>query len=116
VAQLLNQSRGNSPLATSIEVADGFYSRLMGLMFKPSLTPNTGLWFHGCSSIHTCFMRFAIDVIYVDKNLKVKRVYESLKPWRMTRFVSGADSVFELPAGTVKEREVRIGDQLYVGN
>ncbi len=116
MAQLLNQSRGNAPIATSIEVASGFYARLMGLMFKSTLNPHTGMWFHRCSGIHTCFMRFAIDVIYVDKNLKVKRVYENLKPWRMTRFVSGADSVFELPAGTVKEREVQIGDQLYVGN
>lgn len=116
MAQLLNQSRGNSPVATSIEVADGFYSRLMGLMFKPKLGENRGLWFHRCNSIHTCFMRFAIDVIYVDKNLKVKRTYENLKPWRMTRFVSGADSVFELAAGTLKKHEVKIGDQLYVGN
>lgn len=116
MVQLLNQSRGNVPIATSVEVATGFYSRLMGLMFKSSLNANTGLWFHGCSSIHTHFMRFKIDAVFVDKNLKVKRVYENLKPWRMTRFVSGADSVFELPAGTVKEREVRIGDQLYVGN
>lgn len=116
MAQLLNQSQNNVPVATSLEVAQGFYSRLMGLMFKSSIPRNYGLWFHRCNSIHTCFMRFAIDVIYVDKNLKVKRVYENLKPWRMTRFVIGADSVIELPAGTIREKQVKVGDQLYVGN
>ena len=61
-------------------------------------------------------MRFPIDVVFVDKTLRVQAVYQNLGPWKMTVPALGAFSVFELSAGTLEQRPVAIGDQLYVGD
>lgn len=118
--RLINQSR-NSEIARSVQVADSFVCRAIGLLGKSHLSSGHSLWIKGsrwmgCNSIHTWFMRFAIDVVFVDQNLKVKAVYKNLPPWRMTIPVRGAQSVFELPAGTLSTIQTEVGDQLYVGN
>ena len=112
--KLLNRSKSNSEVASQVDVADSLYSRVKGLMFDRSMPPNSALWIKGCRSIHTSFMNFSIDAIFVDHNLVVKRIYRELKPWRMTRVVWPADSVLELPGGTLKN--IDIGDELYVGD
>jgi hypothetical protein len=101
-------------IAHELRVADTFFSRAKGLLGERSLEPGAGLWIKRGNSIHMFFMRFAIDAVFVDRNLRVKAVYRHLKPWRMTRVVWGASSVFELPAGTLDKHPVQIGDELYV--
>lgn len=111
---LVNKSRNEKQIATSVEHATGFSQRLLGLMGKANMPSEHALWIANCPSIHTFFMRFPIDAIFVDKNLRVKAVYHSMQPWRVSRYVLGADSVFELKGGTLNETSVQVGDQLHV--
>ena len=86
----------------------------MGLLGRSELAEGEGLWIQPCNSIHTWFMRFPIDAIFFDKTGKVLRVYEHLKPWRMTRIVIGAKGVLELPAGAARGVGVSRNDQLVI--
>jgi len=108
-------------VANNVRVARTFWQRAKGLLGEKSLPEGHALWIQGsdlvgCNSIHTFFMRFPIDVIFVDRNLKVTKVYRNLGPWRVTWPAPGAHSVFELPAGSLSLHTVEVGDQLYVGN
>ena len=98
-------------LARQIEPAITFAARLKGLMFRRELLPQTGLLLCPCPQIHTCFMRFAIDVVFVDKQDKVVDVLENFKPWRMSKFYPTARRTLELPAGTL-QGNVHPGDEL----
>lgn len=83
-------------------VADSIATRFMGLMGKPTLDSGTGLLIEPCNSIHTFFMRFAIDVAYLASdagNYKVLAIRRGMVPWRMDFPVFGARAVLELPAG-----------------
>ncbi len=100
-------------LASNLFTADGLVSRTKGLLGRKSLPLGEGLWIKRCNSIHTLFMRFAIDAVFVDDNLKVVSIYRNLKPWRITRLHFRASSVFELPAGTLKN-EIEAGDLMTV--
>jgi uncharacterized protein len=120
ILKLVNKSR-NVELARQVSVARTFWSRTKGLLGRPGLPRGSALWIQGsrlvaCNSIHTLFMRFRIDAVFVDRDLRVKAVYRDLGPWRMTWPASGAHSVFEFAAGTLDEAPVEIGDQLHVGN
>lgn len=114
VAHLKNHTN-SQVLAQEVEEAKGFFSRLRGLLGRNAMTPSTALWLEPCDSIHTFFMRFSIDAIFVDRNLVVRKVVRNIKPWRLVTPVSMAHSVFELSAGATAEK-VREGDQLHVGS
>jgi uncharacterized protein len=118
--KLVNKSR-NLELADDVRVAQSFWSRTKGLIGQSSLPRGSSLWIQGtrfiaCNSIHTWFMSFPIDAIFVDRKLRVKAVYRNLAPWRVTWPTAGAHSVFEMAAGALTESNVEIGDQLHVGN
>lgn len=83
-------------LADRVSVADSFFTRFLGLMGKKDLQKGEGLLLKQCSSIHTCFMKFAIDVVYFDKNYKVLYI-ETVFPWRVGKIVKGAKNILELP-------------------
>lgn len=102
-------------LASNLQIADTLLSRTKGLLGRKSFTRGEGLWIKRCNSIHTVFMNFPIDAVFVDDDLKVVSVYHHLKPWRITRLHLRASSVFELPAGTVEScGGLRVGEQLLV--
>ncbi|MCB0390078.1 MAG: DUF192 domain-containing protein [Bdellovibrionales bacterium] len=106
----------NILIANKVTIADNFINRALGLMGKKSMDPSSALWIKSCSHIHTFFMNFAIDLIFVDKNLVVKKVCLNAQPWK--HFFTGswrADSVFELPEGSIIAANIKEGDQLYVG-
>lgn len=86
-------------LADHIEVADHFFSRFAGLQLRSGLAAGHGLVLVPCGAIHTCFMRFPIDVLMLDKNGKITAVRESLTPWRMMNAPRATHAVLELPAG-----------------
>ena len=115
MSKLRNLSK-NSEIAHTVMVADSLYLRLKGLLGESSIEPGKALWIHRCNNIHTWFMRFPIDVIFVDKKMIVKSKVENLKPWRLSLPVWRAYSVFEMAAGTLRTTQVAIGDQLYVGD
>lgn len=103
--------RTGAVLATQVEVANTFWSRLKGLMMRPDMPSGTGLLLDPCPQIHTCFMRFSIDAVFCDKTGKVLYVKENMKPWRWGRFVRGSRYTLELPGGCLAGR-VKKGDEL----
>lgn len=105
----------NHILIPDLEIANSFWSRGKGLLGRDSLSRQSGLWIHRCNSIHTFFMKFAIDCVFVDKKLRVKAVYQNVKPGRLILPVWGASSVFELDANVAHELNIKVGDELYVG-
>lgn len=98
-------------LASEVTKVDTLLARAVGLLGRSSMDPREGLWIIPCSQIHTFFMAFPIDVMFLDRGQAVVRVIENLKPWRMTSWVRGAHSAFELAGGTLRG-SVRAGDQV----
>jgi len=106
-----NETSG-SRLGERIECARSFLARLRGLLFRPPLAEGEGLWIEPCRSIHTMGMRYAIDAIFLDAEMRVVAIAERLRPWRATRIQPRARAVLELPAGTVERSGTRVGDRL----
>ena len=85
------------PIADRVVVADTFFARFKGLMFRKRLAPGEGLLLKKCCAIHCCFMRFPIDAVYLDDSMQVVGV-ETVKPWHLGSIFSGAKHVLELEA------------------
>ena len=107
-----NQTR-KTVLAQAADVADSSAKRRTGLLKHERLEPGEGLWIVPCESVHTFFMKFPIDLVYLDKRRKVKKVRQAVPAWRLSACLS-AHSVLELPAGTVKQTGTAVGDELEV--
>ncbi|PYU91470.1 MAG: DUF192 domain-containing protein [Acidobacteria bacterium] len=103
-------------LAYRVKVADSILSRLVGLLGKRSLALDSGLWIVPSSGVHTLGMLFTIDVVFLDKNLKVVGLRELLRPFSITGLNLQADSVIELPAHTIFKSRTEIGDALVVSS
>lgn len=97
----LQAGKKNPPLM--LEVADSFFTRFRGLMLRRELPEGHGLLLAPCSSIHMCFMRFAIDAVYIDRDYRILKVVTHLRPWLGLSWCPGAWGVIELPSGTVKK-------------
>jgi len=106
---LLHTASGAHPL--EIALADGFWSRLRGLMLAPPLAPSAGLLLTRCASVHCAFMRQAIDVVYLDADGVVLACVPRLKPWRASAH-RGARHTLELAAGAIDRLGIRPGDLL----
>lgn len=111
--QVLNVTRGTL-LAIRLEAAHTGPSRRKGLLGRKGLESGGGLWITACESVHTFFMQFPIDLVYLDRNHSVKKVRSGVGPWRMSACLS-AKSVLELPAGTIRETLTEPGDALEIG-
>lgn len=105
----------NMIIGKNIAVAESFWSRLVGLMFKKDLVEMDGLYITFSKSIHTCFMRFHLDVIFLSRELKVVKIIKNMKPWRMTLIYFSARDVIELRSGSMPQ-DLQIGDQLRIKN
>jgi uncharacterized membrane protein (UPF0127 family) len=108
--KVFNRTRGTA-LASHLELADTASKRNKGLLGRDGLAPGEGLWIIPCESVHTFFMRFAIDLVYLDRKHKVKKVRSAVGPWRISACFL-AHSVLELPAGTILSTGTRPGDIL----
>jgi len=95
-----------------VERASTMGERMLGLLGRTSLPTQSCLWIEPCNNIHTFFMKFNLDLIFVDKHLKVLKVLENVKPFQL-RFAFKAQSVFEASSQNISSK-VSIGDQLYV--
>ena len=102
------------PLLERLQVADSLWTRTKGLLGRQNLPENEGLWILRCNSIHTFFMKFAIDLVFVDRNLKVLKTYRGVKPGRVIFPVWHATSVIELKSGFLNKHPLRQGEQLHV--
>lgn len=107
-----NSTRG-TVIASSLEIADTSASRNKGLLKRDSLAPGAGLWIVPCQSVHTFFMRFPIDLVYLDRQKRVRKVRSAVGPGRIS-FCLTAQSVIELPAGAVRETQTQPGDILMI--
>lgn len=92
-------------------VADRAFRRVRGLIGWGRLTPGEGMLLRPTWSIHTAFMRFPIDAVFLDRHLTMLAIKPRLKPWRVA-WRWRAHSVLELPAGTCDELGLRAGDKL----
>ncbi len=99
-------------VAGEVAIAGNPWRRFMGLMGRRELPAGAGLYLRPCSSIHMFFMRFPIDVVFIDNDHRVVRVYHGLRPWRMSRVVRRAKAAIELPSGTLARSGVAVGDVL----
>jgi uncharacterized protein len=101
-------------LANMLMVADSFLRSLVGLMGRPGLDAGHGLWIVPCQSVHTFWMRFPIDVIFLDEHRKVIHLAENLRPFRISRHLPNARSVIELPVSSIKATGTQIGDEIWI--
>jgi hypothetical protein len=110
----VNASRQAALVASEAEKAETFLQRFKGLLGRAGLAEGGGLHIEPCNSIHMFFMKFAIDVVFLDDDLKVVRAISNIKPWRVTRVYSKATSVLELPVGVVARTGTAPGDVFQV--
>lgn len=108
--RIFNLTR-QTELASQAEVAETSAARSKGLLGRTSLPVGAGLWIVPCESVHTFFMKFSIDLVYIDRHRRVKKVRSSVPPWRLSACLS-ARSIIELPAGTILHTQTEPGDQL----
>ena len=106
-------ARTGAVVARTVEVADTRAARNRGLLGRDRLDSGAALLISPCLAVHTAFMRFAIDVVFVDRNDCVVKMVRDLTPWRMAA-AWRARRVIELPAGELHAHDVRIGDRLYL--
>jgi uncharacterized membrane protein (UPF0127 family) len=103
-------------LAMNLSLANTHWTRFRGLLSLSTddFGNGSGLWIVPCRGVHTLGMRFAIDVIYLDRALKVVDVHSAVKPWRFTPIRLGAASVLELPCHTATATKTEVGDTIVI--
>jgi uncharacterized protein len=113
--QAFNRTR-QAFLATELCVADTHWTRLRGLLGRDSddFGNGSGLWIVPCQGVHTLGMGFPIDVIYLDREMKVIHVQPDLRPWRFAPVRRLATSVLELPCRTAAKTKTAIGDKIEI--
>jgi uncharacterized protein len=99
------------PVCERCVVADTVFTRLRGLLGRRALASGEGLLIRPTSAIHTCFMRFPLDAVFLDGDLVVLRTVSRLRAWRFAA-CRGSHSVLELAAGEISRRGIRPGDRL----
>ena len=117
----LLHDRTGADIATAVTLADTRASRRRGLLGRDGMNEGEALMLSPCTAIHTFFMRFAIDVIFVDRDSRVVRTVSRMRPWRIA-IAWRARSVIELPAGWLDSlarrgpagHAVNVGDQVYL--
>ena len=108
--KILNVTR-QAELAHCVEVADHGAKRRKGLLGRDRLPAGEGVWIVPCEAVHTFGMRFPIDLIYVDRDKRVRKVRSDVPPWRLSACLS-AHSILELAPGTIGRTRTQAGDRL----
>jgi uncharacterized protein len=113
--QAFNRTR-EAQLATALSVANTHWTRLRGLLGLAAndFRNGSGLWIVPCHGVHTLGMGFAIDVLYLDREMRVVNVRSDVRPWRFTPVLLQATSVLELPCGTVAATNTAVGDTIEI--
>lgn len=111
--RLMNQT-SNQTLIPNLEVADTFWTRAKGLLGRKELSSDRALWINPCNSVHTFFMKFAIDLVFVNREMVVVKTIGDVPPGRMVWPVWSASSVIEFRAGFLEQNPIRVGEQLHV--
>ena len=98
----------------TVEVADSFWPRFKGLMLRKNLSAHTGLLITPCNSIHMCFMRFKLDIVFLSEDMEILKITANVWPWVGMSMCLKAKSALELPAGTAAEYNLAVGEKLTV--
>jgi hypothetical protein len=98
----------------NIELADTSLRRMFGLLGRRGLDAGGGLWIKPSSGVHTFGMAFRIDVVGLDHDLKVIKLWRCLAPFRVTSVSMKMKSVLELPCGTISQAQLKVGDQVQI--
>jgi len=102
--------RGVSPIAEfAVSMATTMLTRARGLLFKTALENDQGMLIAPCNSVHTCFMGYRLDVVFLDKERKIMSITENVKPWRFAAHLK-ASKVIEFRAGVVAQTGMAVGD------
>ncbi|MCL6638094.1 MAG: DUF192 domain-containing protein [Firmicutes bacterium] len=109
--KLINLANG-SVLADRVAVADSFAKRLKGLIGRRAINRGEALILYPCKSVHTCFLNFPIDVLFIDREALVLHILESMRPYRLSPVISLSYMVVELPAGCVAATGTEAGHRL----
>jgi uncharacterized membrane protein (UPF0127 family) len=112
--RIINQTRGNV-VCERTEIARNPFTRMRGLLGRASLDQGSGMLFRGESSIHSAFMRFEFDAVFMDRELRVVKLAERIKPWRALG-AKGASNILELAGGEISRLGIAVGDQLAVSD
>ena len=107
----MRNTNGRGIVAGELEIADTAWRRFKGLLGRDGLPDGGGLLITPCNSIHMFFMRFPIDVVWLDGQNAVLKTVDRLKPWRVS-FCLSASKVVELPPGRLESVKVAPGDVL----
>jgi uncharacterized membrane protein (UPF0127 family) len=109
--KIINKTN-NSLIAEEVILANTPFKRIKGLLGKKEFRKSQALILDPCNSIHTFFMRFSIDILFMDKNNKVIKAISCLKPFKFTPIVFGAAFAIELPSGTIQSLCIQKDDTL----
>jgi uncharacterized protein len=99
----------NTQIATNVEIADSSKRRSRGLLGRKGLAAGEGLWIVPCEAVHTFGMQFSIDLVYLDREYRIRKIRRNVAPWRLSACLR-AHSVIELAAGSVHENDAQPGD------
>lgn len=111
---ILKNLSKNTIIAEKLKKAISLSERMKGLIPLDSMPDQFALWIPYCNSVHSFFMKFKFDVLFVDKKMRVKKCYSEVIPNRILFPVFGAKDAIELKSGSIKELNIEIGDQLHV--
>lgn len=111
--KIINQTK-ETVLASCALKADTVFSRLKGLLGRQEIEKNEALIITDCRSVHMFFMKFAIDVVFVDRQNKVVGIVENIKPFQMSTYFFRSAAAIELPVGRIKESQTEKGDVIVV--
>ena len=109
---IINTTKSTT-LSKKAEVADGFFARLKGLMFRECMSRDEALVFYNSPSIHTFFMKFPIDIVFLDRDMRVIRIVRNFDPWKVVSCLKSYLTI-EFPPGKTAEEGLEIGDILEV--
>lgn len=105
----VNEARGTA-VAGNVVVARSLWERMVGLMGKPDMLPGEGLLLAPCIGVHTAFVRFPLDLLFLDRGNRVIASIAGITPFRVSPLHFRASAVLELPAGSIAGSATEIGD------
>jgi uncharacterized membrane protein (UPF0127 family) len=114
VAEVAIRREDGSIVCERCVLADTALTRMRGLLGRRDLPSGEGILLKPASSVHMAFMRFAIDAVFLDRELRVVKIASDLRPWRAAGS-RGAKAVLEIPAGEAGRRGLTVGDRLIAG-
>lgn len=107
--KLYNSSKNNF-IADDVKVADNFITRTFGLIPRKTISQGEGLIIKPCCSVHTFFMKFEIDVLFINSKNEIVALFENAKKNRILSIILSSKYVIELPSGTIIAKNIEKGD------